>query len=135
MLLSALLVLPLLSQADGTPTGNAAAYSAPADSAQAKGYGVLIISRERLEVASPCEIGLYLHDQLAARLFQGQSAAFNLPPGEVPLRLGLVGRGTCAPGILAQENQPLPIRAGEVRKYRIALGDAGFYLTPAPLNY
>ncbi|MET0950842.1 MAG: hypothetical protein ABWY17_20405, partial [Pseudomonas sp.] len=30
-------------------------------------YGVLIISRERLEVATSCEIGIYIQDQLAGR--------------------------------------------------------------------
>jgi uncharacterized membrane protein YdfJ with MMPL/SSD domain len=40
-------------------------------------YGVLIISRERLEVATSCEIGVYIQDQLAARLFQEQSTSFN----------------------------------------------------------
>ena len=44
---------------------------------------MLIISRERLEVATSCEIGIYLQDQLAARLFQEQSTSFNLPPGNV----------------------------------------------------
>lgn len=31
-------------------------------------YSVLIISRERLEVATTCEIGIYFHDQLVGRL-------------------------------------------------------------------
>jgi hypothetical protein len=29
-------------------------------------YGVLIISRERLEVSTSCEIGIYMQDQLVA---------------------------------------------------------------------
>ncbi|MCY1511271.1 hypothetical protein D9M68_456820 [compost metagenome] len=112
--------------------GWAAPYGAT--TAQAQGYGVLIVSRERLEVASPCDIGLYLHDQLAARLYQGQSVAFNLPPGEVPLRLGLLGPGNCAPGITQLDNQQVRIQAGEVRKFRIALGNQGFQLIAAPLS-
>ena len=43
--------------------------AAPLASA-AEDYAVLIISRERLEVPTNCEIGLYLNDQLAGRLFQ-----------------------------------------------------------------
>ncbi|UVE18373.1 hypothetical protein NVV93_02925 [Pseudomonas sp. LS44] len=121
-----LLLLSLLPLAHAAPYGGGA---------QAQGYGVLIISRERLEVANPCDIGLYLHDQLAARLYQGQSASFNLPPGDVSLRLGLVGPGLCAPGITQLENQRIVIQAGEVRKYRIALGNRGFELIAAPLNY
>ena len=50
---------------------------------QGEGYAVLIVSRERLEVATTCEVALYLHDQMAARLHQGQSVSFNLPPGKV----------------------------------------------------
>ncbi|MBM7062856.1 hypothetical protein JQX08_19245 [Pseudomonas sp. UL073] len=115
------------------PLAEAAPYGTP--TAQAQGYGMLIVSRERLEVASPCDIGLYLHDELAARLYQGQSVAFNLPPGEVPLRLALIGPGTCTPGIIQPDSQPVRIHAGEVRKYRIALGKQGFELIPAPLNY
>ena len=33
-------------------------------------YGVLIISRERLEIATACDIGVYLQDQLVSRLFR-----------------------------------------------------------------
>lgn len=60
---------------------------------QGEGYAVLIVSRERLEVATTCEVALYLYDQMAARLHQGQSVSFNLPPGRVSLRLGLTGTG------------------------------------------
>ena len=62
----------------------------PSVHAAGEDYGVLIISRERLEVATSCEIGVYIQDQLSARLFQEQSASFNLPPGTVSLRLKLL---------------------------------------------
>ena len=104
----------------------------PQPATQAEGYALLIVSRERLAVATPCEIGLYLHDQLAARLYQGQSVAFNLPPGEVSLRLGIVGTGTCQAGIGPLGGHRLRLQGGEVRRLRIALGSAGLYLTPAP---
>lgn len=100
--------------------------------AQGEGYAVLIVSRERLEVASPCEVALYLHDQLAARLYQGQSVAFNLPPGDVSLRLGLQGSGACGLGIAQLSAQSLQLRAGEVRRYRIALDRGGLRLHAAP---
>lgn len=51
--------------------------AAPAVQA-AQDYGILIISRERLEVATSCEIGIYIQDQLAGRLFQEDSVSFNL---------------------------------------------------------
>lgn len=106
----------------------------PALTPQADGYAVLIISRERLEVATPCEIGLYLQDQLAARLYQGQSVAFNLPPGPVSLRLGVIGTQTCQPGITQLKSEPLVLQAGEVRRLRIALSTSGLYVLPAPAS-
>jgi len=106
--------------------------SAQALPAQADGYAVLIVSRERLEVATPCEIGLYLQDQLAARLYQGQAVSFNLPPGPVSVRLGVVGTHTCQPGVTQLKGQQLQLQAGEVRRLRIALSTSGLYLIPAP---
>lgn len=102
------------------------------DTAQGEGYAVLIVSRERLEVANPCEVALYLHDQLAARLYQGQSVAFNLPPGSVSLRLGLQGPGPCGRGIAQLSGQSLQLQAGEVRRYRIAMDRSGLRLHAAP---
>ena len=74
----------------------------PSVHAAGENYGVLIISRERLEVSTSCEIGVYIQDELAARLFQEQSTAFNLPPGNVSLRLKLLPGNVpgCNPGML-----------------------------------
>lgn len=99
---------------------------------QGEGYAVLIVSRERLEVATTCEIALYLHDQIAARLHQGQSVSFNLPPGKVSLRLGLTGTGTCQDGITQLAGQSLELYAGEVRRYRVAMESDGLRLHAAP---
>ena len=97
-------------------------------------YGVLIISRERLEVPTNCEIGLYVNDQLAGRLFQEQATAFNFPPGKISLRLKLLPGQ--APGCLpAPSSQDITLKAGDVRKYRIALKEKGMYLLPAKLEY
>lgn len=100
-------------------------------------YSVLIISRERLEVGTPCEIGIYMQDQLVARLFQEQSTSFNLPAGKVSIRLNtLPGQ---APGCQAGMGTPnatmVTLRAGEITKYRVANGLNGLYLKPADLNY
>jgi hypothetical protein len=69
----------------------------------AEDYAVLIISRERLEVPTNCEIGLYINDQLAGRLFQEQATSFNLPAGNLSLRLKLLpGQAPgCLPSLLA----------------------------------
>ncbi|MGY2290612.1 hypothetical protein ACW9H6_12345 [Pseudomonas sp. SDO528_S397] len=110
--------------------------AAPMASA-AEDYAVLIISRERLEVPTNCEIGLYIQDQLAGRLFQEQATSFNLPAGNVSLRLKLLPGQTpgCQPGLLAPPAQNITLKAGDVRKLRIALGPDGMYLKPAALEY
>ncbi len=98
---------------------------------------VLIVSRERLEVATPCEIGIYLNDQLANRLFQEQSTSFNLPAGSVDIRLRLLpGQAPgCENGIQDQNSQRISLRAGEIAKYRVARNAQGLYLRKADLNY
>ncbi|WP_339486569.1 hypothetical protein [Pseudomonas sp. EL_65y_Pfl2_R95] len=97
-----------------------------------QGYAVLIVSRERLQVSTQCEIGLYLQDELTARLDQGQSASFNLPPGEVTVRLATVGNKTCQPGINQLDGQRLALKAGQISRYRISQTTAGYKLIPAP---
>ena len=100
-------------------------------------YGVLIISRERLEVATPCEIGIYMQDQLVGRLYQEESRSFNLPAGTITVRLRVLPGQTpgCSPGMEAQNNTSLKINAGDILKYRIATGPNGMYLKRADLNY
>ncbi|MBC9249537.1 hypothetical protein A9179_04510 [Pseudomonas alcaligenes] len=98
-------------------------------------YGILVISRERLEVSTACDIGLYLQGNLTTRLYQGQSVTLNLPPGEVLVRLGVLGGGHCQPHFEQLRSQTLQITAGEVTKYRIAMSPTGLYLLPAPQNY
>ena len=103
----------------------------------AQDYGVLIISRERLEVPTNCEIGIHIDDQLAGRLFQEQSLSFNLPAGNVGIRLKLLpGQAPgCLPGMLVPPAQQFTLKAGDVVKYRMALGKDGVYLKPAALGY
>lgn len=110
---------------------------APQASAASEDYGVLIISRERLGVATSCEIGIYIHDELTARLFQEGSTSFNLPPGEFSLRLKLLpGQAPgCGPGMLAPGSQTVTVKAGDVLKYRIAMNGRGMYLKRANLGY
>lgn len=100
-------------------------------------YGVLIISRERLEVPTSCEIGVYIQDQLAGRVFQEQSVSFTLPPGDVSIRLRLLPGGAvgCAPGMEAPNSTRIRIQAGDILKFRIATNLNGLYLRRADLNY
>ncbi|WP_260958765.1 hypothetical protein [Pseudomonas citri] len=114
-------------------------FSAIVPQAPAAGedYGVLIISRERLEVATNCEIGIYIQDQLSARLFQETSTSFNLPAGRFSLRLKLLpGQAPgCNPGMLAPGSQDITLKAGDILKFRIAMNEQGLYLKPAGLGY
>lgn len=115
-----------------------AALAAPLASADgASDYSVLIISRERLEVATNCEIGIYLNDQLSARLFQEQSTSFNLPPGSVDVRLRLLPGQVagCSAGLENQRNQRLTLSGGQINKYRIAMNQDGLYLSRVGLGY
>jgi hypothetical protein len=100
-------------------------------------YGILIISRERLEVGTPCELGVLIQDQLVGRLFQEDSASFNLPPGQITVRLRtLPGQMPgCSGGIEAANATQITLRPGDIKKYRIATGRQGLYLKPAELSY
>jgi len=100
-------------------------------------YSILIISRERLEVATSCEIGVYLNDQLAGRVFQEQSTSFNLPPGDLDVRLRyLPGQVPgCQPGIENQRSTRLRLQAGQINKYRIAVDQNGLKLIRSGLGY
>jgi len=142
--LLALLCLPVLAdQAPATAEMPAPAPApqmaevplAPMTLATPIDYGVLMISRERLEVSTPCEIGLYLQGNLTARLYQGQAVTLNLPPGDVQVRLGQLGGQHCQPRFEQLRSQTLRISAGAVSRYRIAMDSLGLQLIPAPLNY
>lgn len=100
-------------------------------------YSVLIISRERLEVSTSCEIGVYIGDQLSARLFQEQSTSFNLPAGPVDVRLRLLpGQAPgCNNGIENQRSTRIDIKTGQVNKYRIVMDQNGLSLAKAKLGY
>ena len=95
-------------------------------------YAVLIITRDRLEVATPCDIGIYLQDQLVARLYQGQAPSFNFPAGKLSIRMGMLGGLGCIPAFEQIRGEHIELKAGEVRKYRIALGNQGLYLINVP---
>ena len=111
--------------------------SAPWATASAQSYSVLIISRERLEVATSCEIGLYIQDQLVGRLFQEEATSFNLAPGRINVRLRLLPGQVpgCAPGMDVPPSMAIDLKPGEVRKYAIAIGAKGMYLKQASLGY
>lgn len=128
MFRAALGIVGLLAAATAVPPASAEGNAA---------YSVLIISRERLEVATSCEIGVYLNDQLSGRLFQEQSTSFNLPPGPVDVRLRLLPGQMpgCAPGLEDQRSTRLTLQAGQINKYRIAMGQYGLELKATPLDY
>ena len=88
----------------------------PQANATGEDYAVLIISRERLEVPTSCEIGVYVNDQLAGRLLQEETTSFNLPHGTLSIRLKqLPGQAPgCQAGMLAPPAQEISLKAGDV---------------------
>lgn len=108
------------------------ALPAYANSEPLMDYALLIISRERLEVATPCDIGIYLQDQLVSRLYQGESASFNLPAGTISIRMGMLGGTGCTPAFEQIRGEKISLKAGEIRKFRIALGAHGLHLLAVP---
>lgn len=115
-------LLALLCLLISLPLPAAELSPAPAD------YGVLIIARDRLQVATACDIGVYLQDQLVSRLYQGDSAAYTLPPGVVNVRLGIMGSTGCQPAFQQIRSTAVQVRAGAIHKYRIALAPSGLTL-------
>ena len=74
----------------------------------------------------------HLQDQLVARLYQGQATSFNLPAGKLSIRMGMLGGIGCIPAFEQIRGEHIELKAGEVRKYRIALGNNGLYLIKVP---
>jgi hypothetical protein len=81
-----------------------------------------------MEVTTPCDIGIYLQDQLAARLMPGESSSFNLPPGTHQVRLNLVGSGVCNPGIAQLTRVAIVVHPGDVKRYLVTQGPEGLML-------
>ena len=102
------------------------------------GYGIVIISRQTIQVATSCEIGVYANDQLVTRLFQEDDTSLNLPPGKVSIRLKrLPGQtpGCDSSGITPAKATVIDLHAGDILKYSIAPGPYGLTLRPAPIEY
>ncbi|MBD9517709.1 MULTISPECIES: hypothetical protein [unclassified Pseudomonas] len=102
----------------------------PVPDAQPVAYAVLIVSRERLDTGTACDIDLYVQDEKVSRLQPEGEIALNLPPGEVSLRLQTANSGLCRSGIQPLRAQSVQLHAGEVRKFRIANSESGLYLMP-----
>lgn len=144
-LLSACLLLaglPFAAWADGMPDEPSAPASPaqpappaspgawPQPDAQPVTYAVLIVSRERLDTGTACDIDLYVQDEKVSRLQPEGEIALNLPPGNTSLRLQTANSGLCHGGIEPLRAQSVLLRAGEVRKFRIANSESGLYLMP-----
>ncbi|MHB9797739.1 hypothetical protein ACYCAX_07985 [Pseudomonas sp. MT3] len=143
LLLAASLLISVLAQADGMPDAPPAPTppvpstpppatpgSWPVPDAQPAAYAVLIVSRARLDTGTACDIDLYVQDQKVSRLQPEGEIALNLPPGETSLRLVTANSGLCHGGLEPLRAQSVLLRAGEVRKFRIANSESGLYLMP-----
>jgi len=130
--------LSLIARADGMPEEPSVPSAPPPSTpgswpmpdAQPVAYAVLIVSRERLDTGTACDIDLYVQDEKVSRLQPEGEIALNLPPGEVSLRLQTANSGLCRSGIQPLRAQSVQLHAGEVRKFRIANSESGLYLMP-----
>jgi len=95
--------------------------------------GILMITRGDAYSGSGCDIGLVIQGRLAGTLMAGQSASFNLPPGEVTVSLTSSGPGACAAPMASAVPQSILLAPGEIKQYRIIGTEAGYRLAPTPL--
>lgn len=95
--------------------------------------GILMITRGDAYSGSGCDIGLVIQGRLAGTLMAGQSASFNLPPGEVAVSLTSSGPGACAAPMASSVSQSILLAPGEIKQYRIIGTEAGYRLAPTPL--
>lgn len=142
LVLAPALLLAALALADGMPDEPAqppqpspsptSPCSWPMPDAQPVTYAVLVVSRERLDTGTACDIDVYVQDQKVSRLQPEGEIALNLPPGETSLRLQTANSGLCRGGMEPLRGQSVMLHAGEVRKFRIANSESGLYLMPVP---
>ena len=95
--------------------------------------GILMVTRGDAYSGSGCDIGLIIQGRLATTLMAGQSASFNLPPGEVSVSLTSSGPGACAAPMASSVSQSILLAPGEIKQYRIIATEAGYRLAPTPL--
>lgn len=95
--------------------------------------GILMITRGDAYSGSGCDIGLVIQRRLAGTLMAGQSASFNLPPGEIAVSLTSSGPGGCAAPMASSVAQSILLTPGEIKQYRIIATEAGYRLAPIPL--
>lgn len=128
MFRAALGVVGLLSTLAAVPPASAEGNS---------DYSVLIISRERPGSGHQLRNRhLPQRPALRARIPE-QSTSFNLPPGPVDVRLRLLPGQMpgCAAGVEDQRSTRLNLQAGQINKYRIAMGHYGLELKRACTGY
>jgi hypothetical protein len=94
---------------------------------------VVMITRGDTATTSACDVGVYLKNELAARLMAGQSVSFNLPPGETTVTLRSLGTGYCATPMASTKSQSLLLTPGEIKQYRVIQSEQGYFLAPVEL--
>jgi hypothetical protein len=94
---------------------------------------VLMITRGDTATTSACDVGIYLKNELAARLMAGESVSFNLPPGETTVALRSLGAGYCSTPMASTKSQSLLLTPGEIKQYRVVQSEQGYYLAPVEL--
>ncbi|ANI13843.1 MULTISPECIES: 3-isopropylmalate dehydratase large subunit [Pseudomonas] len=100
---------------------------------EAQGGARVEVERDLGFLGGGCMVAFKIDRQLAARIAVGETASFQLPPGQHIVGIGAdeQGEGLCSKGLLRRELL-VDLAAGETAQFRI-LSDAnkGFDILPA----
>ncbi|MCY1278849.1 hypothetical protein D9M68_295130 [compost metagenome] len=97
---------------------------------QSESQALLIVGRARELPLNACDIGLFVENQLAARLAPGDEIDLPVPAGELSLGVAMVGSEYCTQSEPQVRAQSALLQAGETRRYQVAVDDAGVFLAP-----
>ncbi|MBM7060861.1 hypothetical protein JQX08_09090 [Pseudomonas sp. UL073] len=111
-----------------TTTSHAAALNPPqpAPAAQAE----LVVTRPRELPLNACDVGLFVQNQLAARLHPGDSISIAVPSGELALGVAQVGSAYCAASRQHIRGQSTLVEPGARLHYLIDVDSDGVFLAP-----
>jgi hypothetical protein len=105
------------SQAQATPTNRLFAFQTVPSIA----YGSIVVTRDRGYMAGGCYSSVTINGTFAARMDTGEAAVFQVPAGEILLRVGRdpMGEGLCAVNQGRMATRETSIREGDRKEFRI----------------
>jgi hypothetical protein len=112
------------------PADRTIAFQAPSD-----GDATIVVTRDKGFAGSGCYLGVFIDAKESARLGTGERATFHVPNGHHVVGTWPSGAALCSyrNGKDRIETDG-SVKAGEVRKYRIQMGNGGLTLTPTTFD-